>query len=725
MDAATERRDPQLSRVPFEGPIELFLDGYDEGFFAEGVDLGLGGIALRSSVLPDVGSRLVCRFDVEGDPVEVPGEVVWAALEGPRIGSFGLRFEGISLENEAAVAQLVDDWHRDLAVHDAYDSFDDEPESFDDADSLDEGAPLASDALQPGALVEVRLDGVGPAIEAELIHAGDDALVVEQALPFLRLDTIVTAEGRRGELKDVALRLDGGVPRLVFTLWLDEERAAPVNVAPATVIDEPSISPPDLLAEVSSLAGAPRSERETIQGAPEETALVSAEGDLAREEEQGRAALTPEEDELALDARSEIGSLLDSLDDGPDDGAVEDEPTTRAREREASRVFELERDDVPTPVPHDGRGSVAVGLDGRIDPAELGKSTLRLRGAELLARLASVRVWVALVARQIMPRAARLGQQLSGLMRRLAPRAVELGKTFGARVGGLAGTIRARGVRVPGAKQKAKKRQTARPAPARASRPAARRQEARGEARVEPEAEGRGARKKRARQQAAAIGVGAFALVAGAAFAFGGDDQVEGDAAAVATPPSEPLATDAVAPSSAPAPAVVGLLPAEPEPSASAEVAAAEPAVSAAAERRAGRIPAPSFPTLQDATRPPSPGEVPANSPYAEQPVEQDNAVRRFGAENISARYEFGLRLSGDNQGLRGEETTDGFVVHLPGVSSLDPAGRIASTHPRIAAASIENDDEGAHLRVTFREGRRPDFRVDLTGRRVRLRFSR
>ena len=63
MQEAIERRNPEQTRVPLEDLlVELRPEGFDEAFEADGVDLGVGGLAMRAAILPDVGSRLQCRF---------------------------------------------------------------------------------------------------------------------------------------------------------------------------------------------------------------------------------------------------------------------------------------------------------------------------------------------------------------------------------------------------------------------------------------------------------------------------------------------------------------------------------------------------------------------------------------------------------------------------------------------------------------------------------------
>lgn len=67
------------------------------------------------------------------------------------------------------------------------------------------------------------VEGVGTAITAEVTRRRSDRLVVAQALPFLRLDTPVVAEGgTRSRIARVAIAMEGDVPRLMLELAHDE-----------------------------------------------------------------------------------------------------------------------------------------------------------------------------------------------------------------------------------------------------------------------------------------------------------------------------------------------------------------------------------------------------------------------------------------------------------------------------------------------------------------------
>lgn len=70
------------------------------------------------------------------------------------------------------------------------------------------------------------VDGVQTAITADVTRRRDDGMVVTQPLPFLRLDTPVTADGgRRARISRVCIAMDGDVPRLLLEL-LDEPPSA-------------------------------------------------------------------------------------------------------------------------------------------------------------------------------------------------------------------------------------------------------------------------------------------------------------------------------------------------------------------------------------------------------------------------------------------------------------------------------------------------------------------
>ncbi|MBO6933837.1 MAG: PilZ domain-containing protein [Deltaproteobacteria bacterium] len=232
MEAASERRDPQTTRVPLDDVlVDLYPEGLDESFPADAIDVGLGGLAMRSAVLPDVGSKLRCRFrsPEDGGSVAADAEVVWAEDSGPNHGQFGLRFTELEQADAERIAGLIDAWHESIGA-------------------LSIANDIVDDSIDMDRRVSLRIDGVGPTVETELVHADGAAMIVEQPLPFLTIGKGVESDGRRGMLEAVDLRMDGGVPRLTLTVLFDRATgtATDAGVAPKAL--------PETLDEESSVA---------------------------------------------------------------------------------------------------------------------------------------------------------------------------------------------------------------------------------------------------------------------------------------------------------------------------------------------------------------------------------------------------------------------------------------------------------------------------------------
>ncbi len=184
---------PRPPRVPLdEVLIKLHPEGFHQEFEADGINVGAGGISMRASVLPEVGSTLRCQLDnpIGGEAIELVGRVVWAHESGPRVGEFGIRFTHLSQQDQVRIEALIQRWGRTSAK-----------------------APV----------VRLQLDGVGSSIVAEVQAENDQALSVEQPLPFLSIGSPVLNEtaGRRGHLEAVELKMDEATPKLVLSIAYD------------------------------------------------------------------------------------------------------------------------------------------------------------------------------------------------------------------------------------------------------------------------------------------------------------------------------------------------------------------------------------------------------------------------------------------------------------------------------------------------------------------------
>ncbi len=181
---------PRTPRVPLdEVLIKLHPEGFHQSFEADAINVGSGGLSMRASVLPQVGSTLRCRLDnpTGGEAIEMIGRVVWAHQSGEHAGEFGIRFTHLSADDQMRIEALIQRWGR-------------------------------SDAKAP--TVRLQLDGIDSDILAELRSETATKLTVEQPLPFLSIGTAMVNEsaGRRGHLEAVELRMDAETPRLVLSI---------------------------------------------------------------------------------------------------------------------------------------------------------------------------------------------------------------------------------------------------------------------------------------------------------------------------------------------------------------------------------------------------------------------------------------------------------------------------------------------------------------------------
>ena len=161
---------PRPPRVPLdEVLIKLHPEGFHQEFEADAINVGAGGISMRASVLPQVGSTLRCQLDNAGggEAIQMIGRVVWAHESGEPAGEFGIRFTHLSDRDQMRIEALIQRWGRSTAK-----------------------APT----------VRLQLDGVESAIVAELKRETENALTVEQPLPFLAIGSALVNEcaGRRG-----------------------------------------------------------------------------------------------------------------------------------------------------------------------------------------------------------------------------------------------------------------------------------------------------------------------------------------------------------------------------------------------------------------------------------------------------------------------------------------------------------------------------------------------
>lgn len=648
MEAATERRAPHEPRVPLDVLVEIAPEGTAESFEADGVNVGPGGISMRSPILPDIGARLRCRFNSphDGSSVDAACEVVWAQDSGPNLGEFGLRFRELAPTDAEAIRRLVDSWH----------SYLDEPEE-----------------PGPPTVVSLHLDGVGQPVEAELLHRADDALVVEQPLAFLRIGTGIAEDGRHGRLEAVDLRLDGDTPRLVLTIGYADERSSEPALgeldADSTLMDAPA--PPYAEDEAST---GPVSIEEASTGPVSIGASSLMEGE------------PPFEPVSGLDDTGHAFAEPLDADDGP--RAADGESCEAAYSKVEGDWPDATGSEVDeaAPDPRDAAALAAFRSSARVE--------LRKAGAVVRAHAAKLRIWLVAAWSKAAP-------SLRAWWARMRHFAGDVRRRAGLWMRALRGRLK----KQAGEQKRSATRRATRAPKRRTTRPPSKRDAA----------PGRGRLRLRWVLLAVAAIVGVGVALAGRA-----DEPL-----ALAPKPPKPPAPSLEA--ADPELGDPGLDPASVQVEASGQAPSAEESVAVEPEmpralpdapRGAGQIPAPSFPSLGDA-RPSAPGTVPSDSPYAAgepSTAESSAGATSFGLDAVPGGRQFRIRLSRPVRDLRGEVTDDGFRVVLVGANAVEGARRIASVHPDVERARIENDGEQAVLTLRFVGQRRPPYRVHAAG---------
>ncbi len=97
MESPATRR--QYPRVPMRQPIEFAVTTPFEGAFMKTV--GAGGLCLVTPTPPVVGTRLLIRFAIPGDPepINAVGVTVWTRLVRPQRAEVGVKFIGLRDDN--------------------------------------------------------------------------------------------------------------------------------------------------------------------------------------------------------------------------------------------------------------------------------------------------------------------------------------------------------------------------------------------------------------------------------------------------------------------------------------------------------------------------------------------------------------------------------------------------------------------------------------------------
>lgn len=758
MQPQIERRS-HAQRVPMDqGVVEVSFLEYGETAPADAVNIAEGGISLRASILPEVGTEMRCAFPMpDGQSIEADCEVVWAQHSGPYAGEFGLRFVDIARLDEERIRDYVDahqaharaEWD-DSAAEDSDGGYVDDSDPGHEARVSDgyELSPAEQRELSkpPGIPDTIRLyiDGVGTPVAASVVQATHEALVVAQELPFLREGIAIAAveDGPKGRLASVELRVVNGVPRLMLTILFKDEASDTAKSDTAAVRNAAAYAKTELRSPIDTLPDPEEViERTPTPAVTEAAPIVSARRDseppvVARNVVDARVSHVPIRGQVkAFDWKDSLDDDVyddgedggDLIEDVADDVSVQDmHPDladalgTAAHVRRAAPVAAAveaaARDHVLDEALHDDELHEDELGDSPVDRLSF---MLRTRTRQLGERAKPMTDRARELSKQgvrgILPALRALFAQLvlfaSALRKKAAPAAASLlGRTQDTVARLRSGQASTRGV-------------------AKGARPVRRQQSrmgANGRPVVAPAEVNTRLDPQRARRRTVFLSAVAFLLVGTTVWALTGDEPVETTTESDASDTS--AATEAAAPSSA----VVS-----PYVNPSADVAPAAPS----AEELAAAIPSgptpgplaePTYPTLGE-ERPAAPGSVASDSPYAEgeavaaeaEPSPAAALSRSFGAESVSNARSFEITMSQALTGVRGRAEGNGFVVDIPNALAMSGARIISRNHPMVARSHILNHGDHSTLTIEFAEGQSPAYRVFTRGATLHIEIAR
>jgi hypothetical protein len=281
-----ERRAALGQRVHFEALVAVG-EAKGGGFEAESVDVSLDGMRLRTAYLPDVGDKLVCRFDGMGSEVTAEGEVIWRNQEA-RGGEFGLRFTGLDPQTEEVIRAMCG--------------------------SLGGGEAAAPEepTVPRGARVRLHIDGLGSPMKARVRESAARELEVGSNLEFLKVGRALELEdvdeGKRRDvwIEQVKVAVDPAthVPQLIVSLRYDAGGAG-ADKSPKQPNGRASAAPSIRRGADPSVGSGREEGRKSIAGAPHAAAAAAARNEAAERAGSGADEPSEGDPEEGLGARAE------------------------------------------------------------------------------------------------------------------------------------------------------------------------------------------------------------------------------------------------------------------------------------------------------------------------------------------------------------------------------------------------------------------------------------
>ncbi|MRG93516.1 PilZ domain-containing protein [Polyangium spumosum] len=640
--SGTPERRAGHHRVHFEALVAVGEAKGSGGFEAESIDVSPEGMRLRTAYLPQIGDKLVCRFEGDAGEVVADGEVIWRR-EAPRGGEFGLRF--VSFDSPDAEATL-----RSLCQ---------------ELGGPDEASAGVGAMGIPGTRVRLHIEGLGSPMKARVREATGGEVLVGSNLEFLKvgrsleLEDMDHGDKRAATVDAVKVEVDPStkVPQLVVSLRFGEAKESKKVAAPAKAPEKETSK--ETGKESSSLALGALIKRTTPGvGAVGKTEISPSGGEAkeARAEEPS----SPPAPSLASGQKKESRSMP---------------PVTRPSASEASAALreEAKAEDEDVSEANDpSLDSPAVGGAKKDFSAALRGATEKAKGATKAAFGA------------IGPAAAGLGTKAKGAM------------------SGLFASIRKRrGAEAAEPEEARATRRTTAAPPTGALRAAGKRLVRDKEEVETTEATQKPRSSTKAALMGSALGLASVLVLVGAIRLIGAwrspDAAPQGTeanaAAATAALPAPTVANTAAGDPNAVPSVNVPLFGATP-------LSTTEPVPAMPTEPDGTVAEAPPEGGAQLAAA----GDEGEGEDDAEATETQGDG-KQFGKGTVRSPIMLRLKVDGPIETVNGASGAMGFTVSLPGRRALSSATELARKDKRIAAINVVNTAAGAEISLQFKDG--------------------
>ncbi|MDC3960122.1 PilZ domain-containing protein [Polyangium jinanense] len=638
-------------RVHFEALVAVGEAKGSGGFEAESIDVSPEGMRLRTAYLPQIGDRLVCRFEGDAGEVVADGEVTWRR-EAPRGGEFGLRFVGFdSPDAEATLRSLCQEL----------------------GGSVEGNSGLGPMGI-PGTRVRLHIDGLGSPMKARVREAAGGEVLVGSNLEFLKVGRSLELEDmdhgdKRSAMVDaVKVEVDPStkVPQLVVSLRFGEAKESKKAAAPAKEPEKAAATKApekETSKEASSLGLGALIKRTTpgVGPAPAGKTEVSAGGESKEKEARSELLSSP-----AVPSRARTQEMR-SMPPATRPSASADAASLRTGdEEESDEAAEANDPSLDSP---------AVGGAKKDFGAALRGATEKAKGATKAAFSA------------IGPAVGGIGERAKGAM------------------SGLFAAIRKRrGEEAAEATEGQATRRTTAAPPTGALRAAGKKLVRDKEETETTEAAPKARSSRKAALMGSALGLAAVLVVVGGIRLLG----------ASRAAPVDPQGLEANAAGSAaalPAPTAVNTAAGDPNTVPSVNV----PLFGATPLSTTEPVPAmPTQPDGTIAQTPPAAPEGDAAQAGAaddgegegdSEAAETQGDGKQFGKGNVRSPIVLKLKMDGEIETVNGAAGAMGFTVSLPGRRALSSATELARKDKRIASVNVVNNPAGAEISLQFKDG--------------------